>query len=237
VGDYTASAIASICYNEPQAVVDGNVYRVLSRYFGVELPINETEGVKYFRKLAQEVMDTENPRDYNQGIMEFGAMQCTPKNPYCLHCPLQDACVALVKGKTALLPIKTNKTKVRKRYFNYIVPIFTGPRNEKYTSLSQRKGKGIWQGLWEFPLLETEKEVHADYLEHELRSRLEGKNGVVVTLYNDWPVVHKLSHQHLHTKFWIMEEKVFVENAVPISTIEKYPVPVLIADFIKTFKF
>ena len=84
VGDYTASAIASICFNEPEPVVDGNVYRVLARYFGVDLPINSTEGIKYFKELARDVMNVENIRDYNQGIMEFGAIQCAPKRPYCL---------------------------------------------------------------------------------------------------------------------------------------------------------
>ena len=94
MGDYTASAIASICFDIPEPVVDGNVYRVLSRYFGVEHPINTTKGAKYFKELAREVMDKENVRDYNQGIMEFGAIQCAPKKPYCLLCPLNEGCVA-----------------------------------------------------------------------------------------------------------------------------------------------
>ncbi|MFT6370771.1 MAG: A/G-specific adenine glycosylase, partial [Maribacter sp.] len=92
VGDYTASAISSICFNERQAVVDGNVYRVLSRYFGVATAINSTEGIKYFKKLAQKVLHESNVRDYNQGIMEFGAIQCTPKKPDCINCPLQNGC-------------------------------------------------------------------------------------------------------------------------------------------------
>lgn len=237
VGDYTASAIASICYDEPQAVVDGNVYRVLSRYFGVEEPINSTLGSRYFRDLAQEVLSNTNVRDYNQGIMEFGAMQCTPKNPNCLFCPLQDGCVALKEGKVDQLPVKVNKTKVRTRYFNYVVPLFTDRKKGRSTALVQRQGKGIWQGLWQFPLLETTKEVGAAHVERELRGALAPGRRAVATLYNERPVVHKLSHQHLHTKFWIVPQKVFGEHAVPVSELEKYPVPVLIADFIKTFKF
>ncbi|MCL4144887.1 UNVERIFIED_CONTAM: hypothetical protein GTU68_021054, partial [Idotea baltica] len=155
VGDYTASAISSICFDEPHAVVDGNVYRVLSRYFGVQIPINSTEGIKYFKKLANEVKDAENIRDYNQGIMEFGAIQCTPKKPNCLFCPLNGSCIALKERKTDTLPIKLKKTKVRNRYFNYLVPIFSDEMGNKSTVLKQRKGKGIWQNLWEFPLLET----------------------------------------------------------------------------------
>jgi len=99
VGDYTASAIASICFDAPEAVVDGNVYRVLARYFGVNTPINSAAGISYFKELAQSVMDSAEIRDYNQGIMEFGAIQCAPKKPYCLHCPLNDSCLALQQNK------------------------------------------------------------------------------------------------------------------------------------------
>ncbi len=98
VGDYTASAIASICFDEPTAVVDGNVYRVLSRYFGIDTPINSTQGIKEFKALASTLLDTAHPGDYNQAVMEFGATQCKPKNPYCMVCPLKDSCVALQKG-------------------------------------------------------------------------------------------------------------------------------------------
>ncbi len=237
VGDYTASAIASICYNEPQAVVDGNVYRVLSRYFEVEHPVNSTVGIRYFRQLAQEVMDAERPRDYNQGIMEFGAMHCTPKNPNCLFCPLKEGCVALKEGKVGQLPVKTKKTKVRTRHFNYMVPVFKDRNDVPYTCLVQRKGKGIWQGLWQFPLLETDAEADLAQVQHELTANTPLKNTEETVLFNERPVVHKLSHQHLHTKFWIVGQKVWGEHAVPVSELEKYPVPVLIADFIKTFKF
>ena len=121
IGDYTASAIASICFDEPRAVVDGNVYRVLSRYFGVETPINRSKGIKYFKELATSVMDADHIRDYNQGIMEFGALQCVPKSPDCSNCPLSGSCMALQKNLVDQLPVKLGKTKVRKRYFNYLV--------------------------------------------------------------------------------------------------------------------
>ena len=111
VGDYTASAISSICFNEPQAVVDGNVYRVLSSYFGIDIPINSTEGIKYFKSLAEKVVDVNAIRDYNQGIMEFGAIQCSPKKPFCSHCPLNESCEALQKGIVGRLPGKLKKIK------------------------------------------------------------------------------------------------------------------------------
>ena len=230
VGEYTASAIASICFNEKQAVVDGNVYRVLARYFGVDAPINSTAGIKYFKELAQKVMHNTNYRDYNQAIMEFGAIQCAPKNPDCTSCPLNDSCIALQKKKVNVLPVKINKTKVKNRYFNYLVLV---DKNHQ-TVLKQRKGKGIWQNLYEFPLVELkidEKDVQNRF--KELYKEIDLPDAV---LHNSKPVVHKLSHQHLYTHFWIAKFDDELENGIPFSELEKYPVPVLIADFIKTLK-
>jgi A/G-specific adenine glycosylase len=237
VGDYTASAISSICFNEPQAVVDGNVYRVLARYFGVDKPINGTEGIRYFKALAQKVMDSKEIRDYNQGIMEFGAIQCTPKNPNCLHCPLNESCVALKEGIIHQLPVKINKTKVRNRYFNYLVPIYQDAEGDRYTSLQQRTGKGIWQNLWEFPLLESEVILDQDMILKEYHEVLEEVKLGEIIEYNEKPITHKLSHQHLHTKFWILDTNDDIPNKIKSTTLKDYPVPVLIADFIKAFKF
>ncbi|WP_350286467.1 A/G-specific adenine glycosylase [uncultured Croceitalea sp.] len=229
VGDYTASAIASICFNEPEPVVDGNVYRVLSRYFGVDIPINSTEGIKYFKNLAREVMTTENMRDYNQGIMEFGAIQCAPKKPYCLHCPFNDGCKALAENRVHELPVKLKKTKVKNRYFNYLV--FLDVNNK--TTLEKRTAKGIWQNLYQFPLLETQRPASIV----EIKDHLEAQEGLKVRQYNVKPIVHKLSHQHLHTIFWIVETKNILQQGISWAETSKYPVPVLIADFMSSFKF
>ena len=121
VGEYTAAAIASFAYNKPYAVVDGNVYRVLSRVFDISTPIDSTQGKKEFNHLAGELLDKNKPAIYNQAIMEFGAMQCKPINPYCAVCPLNTMCLAYSKKLVAELPVKSKKTKVRDRYFNYIV--------------------------------------------------------------------------------------------------------------------
>ena len=232
VGDYTASAIASFCFNVPEPVVDGNVYRVLARYFGVDLPINSPSGIKYFKELAREVMDAEQIRDYNQGIMEFGAIQCAPKKPYCLLCPLNEGCVALKENKVDNLPIKNNKTKVRVRHFNYLV--YLDIHNN--TLLEQRKGKGIWQNLYQFPLVESEKEMNPDEMEHYLKSESNLQLLDMATLYNPEPIVHKLSHQHLHTKFWIVKSSDILEEGTAWEEVTQFPVPVLIADFIRTLK-
>ena len=237
VGDYTASAISSICFNERQAVVDGNVYRVLARYFGVATPINSTAGIKCFKELAQEVLHQSNVRDYNQGIMEFGAIQCTPKNPVCTECPLKESCVALKEKKIDVLPVKLKKSKVKTRFFNYLVPLFVTEKGQKATVLRQRKGKGIWQNLWEFPLLESASDMDLNTIEQEYGKVLELKSLPSISLFNDEVVVHKLSHQHLHTKFWIVEMDEIAPDAILISELRKYPVPVLISSFMNAFKF
>jgi A/G-specific adenine glycosylase len=237
VGDYTASAISSICFNEPQAVVDGNVYRVLARYFGIDIPINSTEGIKYFKSLAEKVMDSNDIRDYNQGIMEFGAIQCSPKKPLCLHCPLNESCVALQKGIVDQLPVKLKKTKVRNRYFNYLIPIYKNTDGNRFTNLQQRKGKGIWQNLWEFPLLESNSILEMEDVNNRYLEVLEGIGNVELIEFNDVAIIHKLSHQHLHTKFWILNTSIEIPNQISFEKIKKFPVPVLIADFIKAFKF
>ncbi|SIS40540.1 A/G-specific DNA-adenine glycosylase [Zobellia uliginosa] len=232
VGDYTASAIASICFNVPEPVVDGNVYRVLARYFGVDLAINSTEGVKYFKKLAREVMDVGRIRDYNQGIMEFGAIQCVPKSPDCEACPLSESCVALQMKRVGDLPLKLKKTKVRSRYFNYIVFVSKDGR----TVLEQRKGKGIWENLWQFPLIESTQKLSQSGFERRFGELNQTVDLVSIDLFNPEAIVHKLSHQHLYTSFWVVRTKEFPMDGISFEEADTYPVPVLIADFLRSFK-
>ena len=238
VGDYTASAIASFCYNEAEAVVDGNVYRVLARVFGIATPINSTTGQKQFRILAQDLLDKMQPGTYNQAIIEFGAQFCVPQNPDCENCIFKHICVAYKSNSVSELPVKIKSKPVVKRYFNYLVII---SKNEK-TILQQRLGKGIWHKLYEFPLIESSEEIGL----HELRKTekfielTKGLKFESIVLYNEVAVIHKLSHQHLNTRFWIVEENSSIENEnmenlIPISQIETYPVPVLIENFVSEF--
>ena len=240
VGDYTASAIASICYDEATAVVDGNVYRVLSRYFGVATPINSTHGIREFKLLAQQLIDKTQPGTYNQAIMEFGARHCVPQNPDCNSCIFNDKCIALSTKSIGSLPVKLKKAKIRKRFFNYIVV----NSEDEQTVLQQRTGKGIWMQLFEFPLVESDKDIDATelakleeyiYLAKELQIES-------LTLFNEKVVIHKLSHQHLYTRFWIAETKDLsiastdlAIQGVPIEKVNDYAVPVLIENFISEF--
>ena len=207
VGPYTASAIASICFDAPAAVVDGNVYRVLARYFDIEIPINKPEGVRYFQELAQSLIDTKAPGIYNQAIMEFGAMQCTPKQPLCTSCPLEESCQSRANNSVASRPQKIKAKAIKNRFFHYLVP-FDSKQN---TLLQRREGKDIWHGLYEFPLLEadcilTEKALksHPDLPAWATTAKW--------TKFEDEVMRHKLSHQTLHTHFWILEE---VEKQLP----------------------
>ncbi len=159
IGSYTAAAICSIAYRQPYAVVDGNLYRVLSRLFDIDLPIDSGQGQRYFAALAQELLDTERPDLHNQAMMEFGALQCVPRSPRCTECPLSDRCLALARGRVEQLPVKKGRTEVKARYFNYL-----DLRCGAETVLVQRTGHDIWRGLYEYPLIETDREVEFDEL-------------------------------------------------------------------------
>lgn len=233
VGDYTASAIASICFNEATAVVDGNVYRVLSRVFNIETPINSAQGIKEFKMLAQQLIDSKIAGNYNQAIMEFGARYCMPQNPDCPSCIFNDKCLAFQKKKVKELPVKLKKTKVKDQYFNYIVMI-----SEKNTTIiNHRNQKGIWQQLYEFPLIETISEVNHNQLLilEDYKSLVSKYQLASISLYNETSIVHKLSHRNLHTRFWIAEISHLPEDCIDVDSIKDYPVPVLIQNFISEF--
>lgn len=232
VGDYTASAIASFAFNEPTAVVDGNVYRVLSRYFGIDTAINSSAGIKEFKLLAETLIDTKQPAIYNQAIMEFGAIQCKPKKPVCMFCSLSDSCVALQKNLIDKFPVKEKKIKVRKRYFNFLVV----KTNNNKTILSERKGKGIWQGLYQFPLIEKDKTILKEDLIIANEFLELFPKETTISLFNKKEIIHKLSHQHLHTQFWIVETSNLISANKNWDEIEKYPVPVLIANFLEAYQ-
>ena len=233
IGDYTASAIASICFNEPAAAVDGNVYRMLSRIFGIATPTNSAAGIKEFKELAQKLIDKDDPANFNQATIEFGAELCKPRQPLCHSCPFSEQCVAFNQQRIAELPVKLKKQKVKKRYFNYIVYI----SEENETILRRRDGKGIWQGLYQFPLVETLSEASVNHLVEEEEMAYYSPGRDQLELYNEESIVHKLSHQHIYTRFWILNCRELPEEGISMKEINKFPVPVLIEKFIDTFDY
>jgi len=232
VGDYTAAAIASLAYDLPHAVVDGNVYRVLSRVFGVKLAIDSSEGKKYFQKLADELILRNDAANFNQAIMEFGALYCRPANPDCANCIFNDKCVAFQKQKVNELPFKAKKTKVRNRYFNYMVFHY---KNSIY--ISKRIKKDIWEGLYEFYLIETDKKQKPQEIlkGKEFLKITSAKNIILKSVSNEYK--HVLSHQNLHSLFYSIELKQPLKTKllkkVNIASIHKYALPRLIEKYLK----
>ena len=179
VGDYTAAAIGSIAFNLPAAVVDGNVYRVLARHYDIETPINTTEGKKEFTQLAQSLLPPQEASAFNQAMMDFGAIQCTPVSPRCEQCPLAESCVALREGRIDILPVKQKTLKVKERQLTYIYIRCNG-----YTALHRRPAGDIWQGLYE-PWL-TDQVPQGAVLQRQR-------------------VKHVLTHRILYADFWLWE--------------------------------
>lgn len=236
VGDYTAAAICSFAYGLPYAVVDGNVYRVLARYFGIDTPIDSTEGKKMFAALADELLDKAHPADYNQAMMDFGAVQCTPQAPDCLFCPLADSCRARVQGQVLQLPVKQHKTKTTNRYFNYIYV-----RTGAYTLLHKRTENDIWKNLFELPLIEAERDwsVEEFLASPQLHSLLaEGEQPVFHPLQRG--VKHVLSHRVIYTNFY---EVILPEGSVSfpgylrvrMEDLENYAVSRLVHAFLEKY--
>ena len=195
VGEYTAAAISSFANNEAKAVVDGNVFRLLARYFAIDTPINTGAGKKLFTILANEIMDISQAGIYNQAVMEFGSLQCKPVNPDCSACPLITGCEAYRRKRVNELPVKLKAKKVRNRFFNYIVI-----KNKDHFLMHKRLENDIWLNLYQFPMFETSIETDAQTI-------LQSENfitqfGTKITLKKvHFPVKHLLSHQKLHVQF------------------------------------
>lgn len=207
VGDYTAAAIGSIAFNLPVAVVDGNVYRVLSRHFGIDTPINTTEGKKEFSALAQSLLPTDSASAFNQAMMDFGAIQCTPSKPQCLQCPLAETCVALRMGRVGELPVKQKTLKVRERRLTYIYIRYRG-----MTAIHRRPAGDIWQGLYE-PWLTEQVPCGAVLLRQHVKHVLTHR-----VIYADFYLWEPEEKPHLpEDYFWIKE-----------ADIDSYGVPRLV---------
>ena len=212
VGDYTAAAVASIAFGQPVAAVDGNVYRVLSRYFGIDTPINSTEGKKTFAALAQSLLPPDAPSMFNQALMDFGATQCTPQSPRCTLCPFTESCEALRTGKTTLLPVKRKTLKIQTRRMDYVYIRCNG-----LTALRRRPKGDIWQGLWE-PLL----------VENDPMPALDGHLSLLRK-----QVKHVLTHRIILSDFYLLQtdkRPLLPENYVwvPEKEVEKYALPRLV---------
>ena len=223
VGDYTAAAIGSIAFGLPAAVVDGNVYRVLSRYFGIDTPINTTEGKKLFAAMAQEQLPPQEASVYNQAIMDFGAIQCTPQSPDCSVCPLMESCDAFRTNRIQELPVKLKTLKIRERHLIYIYIRFKGQ-----TAIHRRGAGDIWQGLWE-PLLIDNGKLTIDNWAAQNNYQLSIVNCQLLRKN----VRHVLTHRILYADFYLWEpdKRPSLPSDyiwIPESDIDNYALPRLI---------
>lgn len=207
VGDYTAAAIASFAFDLPHAVLDGNVYRVLSRFFGIATPIDTTDGKKQFAKLAQELIDDEQAAKYNQAIMDFGAKQCSPAKPVCMFCVFQRECSAFLEGKIGELPVKSKKITKKERFFYYLVV-----QKGKSLYLTKRKEKDIWQNLYDFPLIETKQAINGKELAKNIDKQLKHSYFSIKNISDNYKQL--LTHQKIMAVFVELTVKTLPKSVV-----------------------
>ncbi|NLR78739.1 A/G-specific adenine glycosylase [Chitinophaga eiseniae] len=233
IGPYTAAAIASFAFHLPYAVLDGNVFRVLARYFGIDTPIDSTAGKKQFDTLAQELLPKAHSAEYNQSIMDFGAVVCKPQQPACEECPLRKKCVARHQQLISLLPVKTKKLQIKKRYFNYLLLHYG---NDIF--IRKRTSNDIWQNLHEFILIETPGPSDATTLQSSTAFKtilgsipfeLEGVSA---------PLKQQLTHQTIHSLFISLSVKQQPNlpdyTLVPRNSLHKYAFPKTITAFLES---
>jgi A/G-specific adenine glycosylase len=224
IGDYTAAAISSFAFDLPHAVVDGNVYRVLSRYFDINTPIDSGTGKKMFNDLAQSLIEPEEAATHNQAIMELGALICTPRSPQCHACPLNNSCLALQNGTIEQRPVKTKRGKVKDRYFTYLIFL-----DNDRTFLQKRVAKDVWQHLFQFPLIESQEPLDP--------AEIITRAGAVPDYLSE-EITHVLSHQKIHARFAIIKQA--AKNIgtdwimVNVSDIANYPLPRLIDRYLES---
>ncbi len=232
IGRYTAAAIASIAFNQANAVVDGNVYRVLSRVFGIENDISDSKSLKIFEKQANALIKQDAPGEFNQAIMDFGAIQCTPKSPACAICPMSHFCFAFNNGKQDQLPVKTKKVKVRNRYFYYFIYEY-----DDKLLMKERGTKDIWQGLYDFNLLESQAPLSEEDTLKELATK-----GLTVLGFSE-EVKHILTHQRIFTRFIRVRVNELGNfealakskhlDAFELAEVQELPKPILIQNYLQ----
>lgn len=231
VGEYTAAAIASFAFKLPYAVVDGNVFRLLSRFYGIDTPVDTSKGKREFSEIAQTLLVKKEPDTHNQAIMEFGSQMCKPKQPNCNSCPLRDECIAFANNTIHLLPVKKGKVKVKTVFFEYFFFKMNG-----YTLVNKRANDGIWQNMYEFPLITTNDLKNTEEIlnHNQFESWVKGIDFIIESISE---FKHILTHRKINARFW----EINCQNTLPasnfqkikIETIDKLAVSRLIEKFIQ----
>ncbi len=233
IGEYTASAISSICFNERRAVLDGNVYRVISRFYGIDVPVNNHFGKKFYMDYAQKLAPKKSCGDYNQGIMDFGSLICKPKSPLCHKCILEKECIASKTKNINYFPVKLKKNAPKITHFNYLVLL-----DSDHMIWMNKIKNGIWKNLFQFPMIESKKELNkTQVLSNEIFKSIAPISNSDIILFNSSPIIHKLSHKTIYAKFWILPVEHSNSNSIKFSDVNKYPVPRLIEKFLDKFNY
>ena len=235
VGDYTAAAISSIVFHEANAVVDGNVYRLLSRFFGISTPIDSSIGKREFAALANSIIDERRPGVFNQAMMEFGAIQCKPQNPNCSVCPVMSACVAHSENRISKYPVKSKRVKQRNRFFNFLIV-----RNNEGLYIRKRTDKVIWKNLYEPPMIESNISLSfAQLIKTDEWKRI-FKDVAFSTKGLSFALNHALTHQQIHAQFWLIKvngaiDPTSINNCFRIKegVIDDYPIHRLFAKYLE----
>ncbi len=229
VGDYSASAISSFSSNEIRPVLDGNVYRLISRIFQVENVINSSKAVKVFKGILEKLISKENPGDFNQAIMDYGSLICKPKNPNCLKCIFKKDCLSFNFKTISKFPVKKNSISKKLRTFNYLVVIDSSNR----IVINKRSENDIWHNLYEFPMIETKEKINKNDIIKHLASKY-SINSNLITPQFDMTQNHKLSHQDLTINYWVTRLNIDLFHAIEVKKINNYPFPKPLHSFIST---
>ena len=229
VGDYTASAIASICFEEQTPVLDGNVYRVLSRIYELENPINLSSSRKIFKEKAKTLMSTKRCGDYNQALMDFGSLVCKPQNPLCDSCNVSKLCKSFNNNSVLKYPVKTSKNKIKTLFYDYII------LKKDTKTLIVKIEDGIWKNLYQFPVCISEKKQSKEYLE-EYFKKIYNASEVKISLINQKFINHKLSHLILKSRFWNIYIENNMEKGLFVSDLKDFPIPQLMRNFTEKYK-
>lgn len=233
IGDYTASAISSFSGNEINPVVDGNVYRFLSRLIGIDIPINTNKSLKKFKEISNLLISKKNPSDYNQAIMDFGSTICKPVSPVCLSCLFNDSCFAKTNEKVNQFPVKKSIPKLKTRYFNFIVLI----SDFNKVIIEKRTKKDIWKNLYQFPLIESDHKLSLNEMQKQADFLFPNLINDDLILHNENGCENKLTHQKITCFYWINKISKNHTNSIELEKISLYPFPKPVFDFIKTYNW
>jgi A/G-specific adenine glycosylase len=236
IGRYTAAAIASLAYGQPFPVMDGNVLRFLSRLYGIEDPVDKAKAKKIIEGLALKLIDKKDPGTFNQAMMEFGSLQCIPKNPRCVVCPFKKDCVAYIKGTTSRIPVKSKSKDPVERWFNYLVFLkYRGNRINK-VFINKRTARDIWKNLYDFPLIESKRMISGKQIRSTRQWKLQFADSDAELIRMSGPFRHVLSHQVIRATFYffrVPSRKKLPYHEIPPESIKNYPMPRPIETFIE----